>query len=86
MSIQFYCERCGGLFNAPRASRRFCDTCGVMNQRETQREYWIKRRAKVAAQDGTIDRLKRAIQKHLDAVKKLDDRINKIKAMAEASV
>jgi len=57
-----------------------------MNQRETQREYWIKRRAKVAAQDGTIDRLKRAIQKHLDAVKKLDDRINKIKAMAEASV
>jgi len=84
--MQFFCERCGGLFNLPPksrgAKRRYCDECRPEVKAEYNREYiskYYKRKRDMAAKhDGTVERLRAAIQKHADAAARLQARLQRI--------
>lgn len=56
MSVQFYCEICGGLFNkhAKCHKRRFCDDCKPQAEKLYQAEYYKRRK-------GGIDQLRAAL-------------------------
>lgn len=49
MSDQFYCARCGGLFNcSPKARPTWCDDCRKQEQKEYQAEYYKRRKSELA--------------------------------------
>lgn len=77
--MQFFCERCGGLFNLPPKSRRrrYCDECRPENA-EYAAEYSRRKRDVAAKHDGTVEKLHASIQKHLDAVARLQARLQRI--------
>lgn len=48
MSDQFYCARCGGLFNcSPKARPTWCDDCRKQEQKEYQAEYYKRRKSEL---------------------------------------
>ena len=49
MSNQFYCNRCGGLFNcSPKARPTWCDECRKQEQKEYQAEYYRSRKSELS--------------------------------------
>ena len=66
MSYQFYCNRCGGMFNcSPKARPMWCADCRKQVQKEQHSGYYRSRKAELSrlraenvAKDAEIERLK----------------------------
>lgn len=83
--IQFYCERCGGLFNAKSPLRRFCDGCKTAKWTEYNSAYQRRKRAVSAKRDGRLERINARIEKTKAFLERLEARAEFIKNTLRAA-
>lgn len=85
MSVQFYCERCGGLFNTKSTLRRFCDGCRAAKWTEYNSEYQRRKRAASAKRDGRLERINARIEEVKALLERLEARAEFIKQTPRAA-
>lgn len=82
---QYFCERCGGLFNSDSGHKRhFCDECRGAHLVEYQKGYYTNTRLLNAFQDGKHLVLRAKAKRLEGEINKLLERAKKIEAAGGA--
>ena len=82
--IQFFCERCGGLFNTKHLHQKRCRECAKKAWTEYNSGYQKNKRDVAAAHDGTAKRLENRIKELREQADRLELRLNRIREAAAA--